>query len=81
MRPAIRLASIMGIRPIYVFTHDSIGVGEDGPTHEPVEQLAALRCIPNMTSIRPADANEQSGAGRSELEHCAHEEHGFQSLL
>ena len=48
----------MEISPKYVFTHDSIGVGEDGPTHEPVEQLAALRCMTNMISIRPADANE-----------------------
>jgi transketolase len=69
MRPAIRLACIMGIRPIYVFTHDSIGVGEDGPTHEPVEQLAALRCIPNMTSIRPADANETVAAWKFAIEH------------
>ncbi len=69
MRPAIRLACIMGIRPIYVFTHDSIGVGEDGPTHEPVEQLAALRCIPNMISIRPADANETVAAWRFAIEH------------
>jgi transketolase len=69
MRPAIRLACIMGIRPIYVFTHDSIGVGEDGPTHEPVEQLAALRCIPNMTSIRPADANETVAAWKFAIEY------------
>jgi transketolase len=69
LRPAIRLACIMGIRPIYVFTHDSIGVGEDGPTHEPVEQLAALRCIPNMTSIRPADANETVAAWKFAIEH------------
>jgi len=69
MRPAIRLACIMGIRPIYVFTHDSIGVGEDGPTHEPVEQLAALRCIPNMISLRPADANETVVAWKFAIEH------------
>jgi transketolase len=69
MRPAIRLACIMGIRPIYVFTHDSIGVGEDGPTHEPVEQLAALRCIPNMISIRPMDANETVAAWRFAIEY------------
>jgi transketolase len=69
MRPAIRLACIMGVRPIYVFTHDSIGVGEDGPTHEPVEQLAALRCIPNMITIRPADANETVTAWRFAIEH------------
>jgi transketolase len=69
LRPSIRLASIMGIRPIYVFTHDSIGVGEDGPTHEPIEQLAALRCMPNMTCIRPADANETAAAWRYAIEH------------
>ena len=69
MRPAIRLACIMGIRPIYVFTHDSIGVGEDGPTHEPVEQLAALRCMHNMTTIRPADANETVAAWKYAIEH------------
>jgi len=64
LRPAIRLASIMKLPIIYVFTHDSIGVGEDGPTHEPIEQLAALRCMPGMTTIRPADANETSYAWR-----------------
>ncbi len=58
MRPSIRLASLMGIRVIYVFTHDSIGVGEDGPTHQPVEQIMSLRNIPNLTVIRPADAAE-----------------------
>ncbi len=58
MRPAMRLAALMGLHVIYVFTHDSIGVGEDGPTHEPVEQLANLRAIPNLVVIRPADANE-----------------------
>ena len=68
MRGSIRLACIMGIRPIYVFTHDSIGVGEDGPTHEPVEQLAALRCIPNMISFRPADANETVAAWKFAIE-------------
>lgn len=58
MRPAIRLAALSHIRPIYVFTHDSIGLGEDGPTHQPVEHIAALRAIPNLTVIRPADAYE-----------------------
>ena len=58
MRPAIRLAALMEQRVIYVFTHDSIGLGEDGPTHQPIEQLAALRSIPGLTAIRPADANE-----------------------
>ena len=62
MRPAIRLAALMGLSPIYVFTHDSIGVGEDGPTHQPVEHLAALRAIPGLTVMRPADANETAAA-------------------
>ncbi|MFH0991147.1 MAG: transketolase [bacterium] len=69
MRPTIRLAALMKIRPIYVFTHDSIGVGEDGPTHQPIEHLAALRCIPNVTVIRPADANETAQAWRVAIEH------------
>jgi len=58
MRPAIRMAALMKLKVIYVFTHDSIGVGEDGPTHQPVEQLAGLRSIPGLTVIRPCDANE-----------------------
>jgi transketolase len=58
MRPPIRLAALMNIPTIFVFTHDSIALGEDGPTHQPIEQLIALRAIPNMTVIRPADANE-----------------------
>ncbi len=58
MRPAIRLAAIMQQRVIYVFTHDSIGLGEDGPTHQPIEHLSALRCIPGLTVLRPADAAE-----------------------
>ncbi|MHB8894998.1 MAG: transketolase [Candidatus Geothermincolia bacterium] len=58
MRPAVRLAAIMGTHVIYVFTHDSLGVGEDGPTHQPVEQLAALRAIPDLVVLRPADAGE-----------------------
>ena len=62
MRPPIRLAAVMGIRPIYVFTHDSIGLGEDGPTHQPIEQFASLRAIPNITLLRPADANETTEA-------------------
>lgn len=69
MRPPIRLAALMGIRPIYVFTHDSIGLGEDGPTHQPVEQLAALRAIPNIMVIRPADANETAYAWKTAIEH------------
>ena len=68
MRPPIRLAALMGIRPIYVFTHDSIGLGEDGPTHQPVEQLASLRTIPNITVIRPADANETAQAWKLAIE-------------
>ena len=58
MRPAIRLAALMGLPVIYVFTHDSIGLGEDGPTHQPIEQVASLRVIPNLMVIRPADARE-----------------------
>jgi len=58
MRPSIRLAALMEIPVIYVFTHDSIGLGEDGPTHQPIEQLPALRAVPNLTLLRPADANE-----------------------
>jgi transketolase len=65
MRPSIRLAALMGLRVIYVFTHDSIGVGEDGPTHQPVEQLMSLRAIPHLTVIRPADANETVEAWRA----------------
>jgi len=57
-RPAIRLSALMGVRVIYVMTHDSIGLGEDGPTHQPVEHLAALRAIPNLNVFRPADAVE-----------------------
>lgn len=64
MRPAIRLASLMELPVLYIFTHDSIGVGEDGPTHQPVEHLAALRAIPNLIVIRPADANEVAVAYR-----------------
>jgi transketolase len=69
MRPTIRLAALMGLHVIYVFTHDSIGVGEDGPTHEPVEQTLSLRLIPGMTVIRPADANETVVAWRLAVEH------------
>jgi len=64
MRPGIRMAALMGLKVIYVFTHDSIGVGEDGATHQPVEQLASLRLIPNLTVIRPCDANEVAEAWR-----------------
>ena len=69
MRPPIRLAAIMKVRPIFVYTHDSIGLGEDGTTHQPIEQLISLRSIPNIVVIRPADANETSQAWRVALEH------------
>jgi transketolase len=69
MRPPIRLASLSGIQTIYVFTHDSIFVGEDGPTHEPVEHLAALRAIPRLLVLRPGDANETGFAWLAALEH------------
>jgi len=68
MRPSIRLAALMGLHVIHVFTHDSIALGEDGPTHEPVEQLAGLRAIPNLTLIRPADANETAVAWKVAIE-------------
>jgi len=68
MRPSIRLAALMGLPVIYVFTHDSVFVGEDGPTHEPVEHLAALRAIPNLLVLRPADAQETAQAWRMALE-------------
>ena len=69
MRPAIRLAALMKQQTIYVFTHDSIGLGEDGPTHQPVEQLTSLRCIPNLLVVRPADANETAEAWRIAIKH------------
>jgi transketolase len=68
MRSAIRMAALMGLRVIYVFTHDSIGLGEDGPTHQPVEHLSSLRSIPNLVNIRPMDANETAAAWRIALE-------------
>ncbi|OQX76653.1 MAG: transketolase [Bacteroidetes bacterium 4484_249] len=68
MRPAIRMAALMGLRVIYVFTHDSIGLGEDGPTHQPIEQLASLRAIPNLVNIRPMDANETAIAWKIALQ-------------
>ncbi|MEF7561696.1 MULTISPECIES: transketolase [Bacillus] len=68
LRPAIRLAALMGLPVTYVFTHDSIAVGEDGPTHEPVEQLASLRAMPNLSVIRPADGNETSAAWKVAVE-------------
>ncbi len=69
MRPALRLAAIMAQPTIYVFTHDSIGLGEDGPTHQPIEQLSTLRAIPNFTLIRPADASETAEAWRAAINH------------
>ncbi|MGH3730564.1 MAG: transketolase family protein, partial [Micromonosporaceae bacterium] len=69
MRPAVRLAALMKLPTVYVWTHDSIGLGEDGPTHQPVEQLAALRAIPGLDVVRPADANETAVAWRQALEH------------
>lgn len=69
MRPPVRLAAIMEIRPIFIYTHDSIGLGEDGTTHQPIEQLAGLRSVPNLVVIRPADANETVAAWRVALEH------------
>jgi len=68
MRPAMRMAALMGLRVIYVFTHDSIGLGEDGPTHQPIEQLASLRAIPNLVNIRPMDANETATAWKIALQ-------------
>jgi transketolase len=67
-RPALRIAALSHIPSIFIFTHDSVGLGEDGPTHQPVEHLAALRAIPNLTVIRPADANETAQAWKFALE-------------
>src|SRR5262249_19989094 len=64
LRPSMRLSALMHISSIFIFTHDSIGVGEDGPTHQPIEQLAAARAIPNLLVIRPGDANEATEAWR-----------------
>jgi transketolase len=69
MRPPVRLACIMSRHVIYVYTHDSIGLGEDGPTHQPIEQLSTLRAIPGMTLIRPADASETAEAWRVALKY------------
>ena len=69
MRPPVRLAALSGAKVIFVFTHDSVGVGEDGPTHQPVEHVATLRAIPNLQVIRPADANETVAAWRAAVEH------------
>src|SRR5471032_1631329 len=64
MKPAIRLGALMALPVIHIFTHDSIGLGQDGPTHQPVEQLVALRSIPGVVTLRPADANEVAAAWR-----------------
>ncbi|HEX5740625.1 MAG TPA: transketolase, partial [Pilimelia sp.] len=69
MRPAVRLAALMKLPVVYVWTHDSIGLGEDGPTHQPVEHLTALRAIPGLDVVRPADANETAWAWRAALQH------------
>jgi len=68
MRPPIRLAALMGIRVVYIFSHDSIGVGEDGPTHQPIEQIMGFRTVPDLVSIRPADANETVEAWKVAME-------------
>jgi transketolase len=68
MRPSIRLAALMGLKVIHVFTHDSLALGEDGPTHQPIEQLASLRAIPGLTLLRPADANETAVAWKVAME-------------
>jgi transketolase len=69
MRPAIRIAALSGISTIFVFTHDSVGLGEDGPTHQPIEHLMSLRAMPNLTLIRPADANEVAEAWKIAIRH------------
>ncbi|NTW38953.1 MAG: transketolase, partial [Cellulomonadaceae bacterium] len=72
MRGAVRLAALMGVPAIYVWTHDSIGLGEDGPTHQPVEHLTAVRAIPGLDIVRPADANETAAAWKATLERTDH---------
>ncbi len=72
MRPPVRLAALMGIGSLFVWSHDSIGVGEDGPTHQPIEHLASLRVIPGFDVVRPADANETAVAWRTMLERHDH---------
>lgn len=69
MRPPVRLSALMGIEPIFIFTHDSIGLGEDGPTHQPVEHLATARAIPNCVTFRPADANETAAVWKEAMLH------------
>jgi transketolase len=75
MRPAVRLAALMRVPAVYVWTHDSIGLGEDGPTHQPIEHLAALRAIPGLNVVRPGDANETAHAWRTVLEFDSAERH------
>ena len=77
MRPPVRLAAMMGIRVIFIFTHDSVGLGEDGPTHQPIEQLMGLRAVPNLVTIRPADATETVEAWKVALERS----HGPTALI
>jgi transketolase len=77
MRPSMRLGALMEIPALYIFTHDSIGLGEDGPTHQPIEQLASLRAMPNMTVLRPGDANEVVEAYKVIMQHT----HGPVSLV
>lgn len=72
VRPAVRLSALMGVPVTYVFTHDSIAVGEDGPTHEPIEQLPSLRAMPNLSVVRPADGNETAAAWRLSIEATDH---------
>ncbi len=69
MRPSIRIASLLKAHAIYVFTHDSIGLGEDGPTHQPIEHLASLRAMPGLTLLRPADATETAVAWEVAVSH------------
>ncbi|MEL6615946.1 MAG: transketolase C-terminal domain-containing protein, partial [Bacteroidota bacterium] len=71
MKPAVRLGALMETNPVFVYTHDSIALGEDGPTHQPVEQLAGLRAIPNLLTIRPADANETAAAWKVALDEAS----------
>ena len=66
MKPAVRLAALMEIPSIFIYTHDSICLGEDGPTHQPIEQLATLRAVPGLLLLRPADANEVTEAWKSD---------------
>ncbi len=77
MRPPIRLAALMKLRVIYIFTHDSVGLGEDGPTHQPIEQIMGLRTVPNLMVLRPADATETVEAWKIALQCC----HGPTALL